>query len=648
MEFEVRSFEDAYATVSSVVSEEGGFVSATNSEKLANGKVRGSIVLRVPPEHLDRMLMKLRALGDLKSQQISANDVTKQYTDLDSELRALRAMESRLIDIIKTANGEVKDLVVAEKQLGEYRVRIEKIEGEMRYYNNLISMATLTVTAYEKDIQTPTAAQEQENVSMSIEAEDVEAKYADARKIIEDAKGRIVDSELKKHDADQFAAQIVADIPPDKADFVASQLKQIGKIAGFNRDRKQTTTGGSGAPNVQVEQKPTRFTLSLYNLANIAPRETTVLTIAVHDVEGSYNSILSMVRKQDGSRPTGRVVTSNLNGQQPDQMTADIRADVIAADADSVTGSIRQLGEVMNSTLSENPDTANVTSAKRGLQLRLVNANAVTARESRTLSMVAVQVPEAYGKLVASVQTLEAAGNAHLLASQLNQSDPRTVNATLAFDVRRESLPSVQKTFAEAGIDTLSQNIVRSTDTASTLDSKIHFQIDELKSADALSPRRTTTLGLETENVEKSMDTLRTELEKDGVKHSDYSLSKEASGRVVGHLVMDVPVANAMTVLGQIRDIGGAERVHQVVDDPQVPETRFTRERIDLTLSSREAIVGNDRGLATTMRAALASAAAALLWSVYLIVTGVLFVGPWIGIAWVGWRVLRRRKAPVT
>ena len=652
VEFEVRSFDYAFVTISSVVGEEGGFVSSTSSDKLANGKVRGNVVVRVPPEHLDRMLLKLRALGDLKSQQIGANDITKEYTDLESELRALRAMESRMIDIIKTGNGQVKDLVVAEKQLGEYRVRIEKIEGDIRYYNNLVGMATLTITAYEKDIQTPTAAQEQENVALSVETEDVETKYGEARKIVDEAKGRIIESDLKKHDAGEYAAEIVAEVPPEKADFVAAQLKQLGVVATFTRDRKQTTTGGNGAPTVQVEQKPTRFSISLYNLANIAPRETAVLTIAVRDVEGAYKTVLGAVRKVPEAgklgdvqpKPIGRVVTSNLSGQQ-DQMAADIRADVTSAEADKVLESIRGLGEVMNSSLTENPDTANVTSAKRGIQLRIVNIVAVPAREARSLNTVAAQVPEAYGKLVGALQGLESSGGAHILTSQLNQSDPRTVNATLAFDVRRDALPAIDKAFAEAGIDILSRNVTRSNDTANTLDTKVHFQIDSLQSADTLPARRTTTLGIEADQVEKVLATLRGELDKDGITHIQYSVSKEASGRVTGHVVVDVPVGSAMTVLGQIRDMGGEEKVDQVVDDPGVPETRFAKERIDLTVSSRESIVGEDRGIGATVRAALGSAAAALLWSLYLIVTGVLFVGPWVGIAWVGWRVSRRRKA---
>ena len=514
-------------------------------------------------------------------------------------------------------------------------------------------MATLTITAYEKDIQTPTAAQEQENVTMNVETEDVESKYTDARKIIDDVKGRIIDSELQKHDAGQFAANITAEVPPDKADFVAAQLKQLGTIANFNRDRKQTTTGGNGAPTVQVEQKPTRFTIALYNLANIAPRETALLTIAVPNVEAAFKDVITDVRRvpDDGKlgdrqpKPIGRIVTSAINGQQPDQMSADIRADISADQADTVLASIRALGEVMSSSLSENPDTANVTAAKRGLQLRIVNVASVPARESRTLTTVAAAVPDAYNKLITALQSLESAGSARILTSQLNQSDPRTINAQLAFDIRRDSLPAIDKAFTDAGIDTLARNITRSNDTANTLDSKVHFQIDQLQSADALSPKRTTTLGIEADNVENAVNNLRAQLEKDGIAHIQYNISKESSGRITAHLIADVPVASTMTVLNHIHDIGGTEKVNQVIKNTQVPDTRFAKDRIDLTLSSRDSLVASDHGLLATTRAALASAAAALLWSLYLILTGLLFIGPWLALAWLLYRITKRRKA---
>src|SRR5207244_13268012 len=97
--------------------EEQGFVATGNSEKRQNGKVRGTVVVRVPPDRLDTLLLKLRALGDLKSQRIGSEDVTKHYTDLESRLRAARTMEERLLKIIKEGKGEIKDLLQAERQL---------------------------------------------------------------------------------------------------------------------------------------------------------------------------------------------------------------------------------------------------------------------------------------------------------------------------------------------------------------------------------------------------------------------------------------------------------------------------------------------------------------------------------------------------
>ena len=76
------------------------------------------------------------------------------------------------------------------------------------------------------------------------------------------------------------------------------------------------------------------------------------------------------------------------------------------------------------------------------------------------------------------------------ISSQLNQSDARNVNATLAFEARRDALPAVEKAFKDAGVDFLSRNIVRSTDTAGTLDTKIRFRIEGgMVSADSLEPR---------------------------------------------------------------------------------------------------------------------------------------------------------------
>jgi len=211
IEFEIESFDSAVAAITKLVTAiRGGFVATVNSEKLANGKVRGSVVVRMPPESLDTFVLDLRKElgrgGELKGLRIGSQDITKQYTDLESRLKAARTMEERLLNIIKTGKGEIKDLLNAEKELGVWRTKIEEIEGELRYYSNLASLSTLTITLAEKEIRAPYAMLETERVQMGLEVEDVDKAQQQALAAVAAAKGRVTRSELKQMAAGQFQA----------------------------------------------------------------------------------------------------------------------------------------------------------------------------------------------------------------------------------------------------------------------------------------------------------------------------------------------------------------------------------------------------------------------------------------------------------
>src|SRR5207249_3252321 len=112
-------------------------------------------------------------IGDLKTQRIAAQDITKQYTDISSALRAAQAMQERLLDIIKNGKGAVKDLLEAEKQLGVWREKVEQLEGEIRFYDSQVALSTLVLTLFERDIRMAAIASEAETVTMALETEKV-------------------------------------------------------------------------------------------------------------------------------------------------------------------------------------------------------------------------------------------------------------------------------------------------------------------------------------------------------------------------------------------------------------------------------------------------------------------------------------------
>ena len=70
VELEIVSFDDAVQKITALATEERGYVATTNSQKQANGKLRGQVIVKVLPENLDRFLQKIRALGELKNQTL--------------------------------------------------------------------------------------------------------------------------------------------------------------------------------------------------------------------------------------------------------------------------------------------------------------------------------------------------------------------------------------------------------------------------------------------------------------------------------------------------------------------------------------------------------------------------------------------------
>jgi prepilin-type processing-associated H-X9-DG protein len=634
MEFEVDSFDSALATLTKLSSESGGFVSTTDSTKLPNGKVKGEVILRIPPDRLDLFVLSLRALGDLKNQQITAQDVTKEYTDLESELTAAKAMQARLMDLINSGKGTVKELLGVEQELGVWREKIEKAEGEIRYYNNLVGMSTLTVTLFERDIRTAASAVETETADVGIETEDVEKARTDALKAIDDAKGRVVESKLQRFDAGQLAAHITADVPPESAGTVIDRLKQLGKVARLEVNRQQTAAAGSdpAAAPLKVETKPTRLLVSLYNLANIAPRQSTNITLAANDVETAYAALVTTAKT--GS---GRVVNSNVNRDDPARANGSVVFEVPPDKLETTLAGIKALGEVLKLAAVENPDTQNTTDAKHGLTVTLVSLASVQPRETVQQAVAATDVPAAYHAI------LDAAGAAHgrIITAQLNEQDRQNITGQIDVEVLRAHLPAMDKALSTAG-DTVARDVSRSADAQNTVDSKLLLRLNVM-AADRLPPRETATLEVEVADVDKAVGDAQTVAVAAGGQVAEATVNKDREGRETGKTTVEIPLAKLGEVLSQLKN-AGTVRAIESSRDPKAPSGPLAHAQIEITYETAGSLVTANTGLWATVRNGLATSVTGLLWSLQLLVIGLCLIGPWVAVIWVIWKLWKRRK----
>jgi hypothetical protein len=421
MDFEVDSFDAAAAIVTRLVGgTKGAFIATVNSDKLANGKVKGTITVRTPPEALDKLVADLRRElhGDLKGMKIGSQDITKQYTDLESRLRAARTMEQRLLQIIKDGKGEIKDLVAAERELGVWRTKIEEIEGELRYYANLVSLSTLTISLTEKEIRAAAAVTESEKVQAGIEVEDVDKAYQQALAAVAEAKGRVAKSELKQLAAGQFNATLQFDVPPDASGPMRDRLRQLGRVARLEIDRSQNPVGGTTPADAKVKRGDTTFVVQIYNLANIEPRETVTLGVAAIDVRAAFQALRDAAAKSGG-----RVKVAQLAEQDAQNVSAQFAVEIRRADEGPIQAALAAAGEVLGRQVTRAPETDQYTDSKLLYNVTLLSVNNLRPRETATLTLevadvsqsaavLATQIADAGGRQVSSDSSTEQNGKA--------------------------------------------------------------------------------------------------------------------------------------------------------------------------------------------------------------------------------------------
>lgn len=136
--------------ISRMAEEMGGFVVSANlyqSELESGAPVwRGSVTIRVPAERLNDALEQIKSESsqDPISENITSQDVTGEYTDLESRLGNLEAAEEQLTRIMESA-VRTEDVLSVYNQLVQTREQIEVIKGQMKYYEQSAAMSAVSV-----------------------------------------------------------------------------------------------------------------------------------------------------------------------------------------------------------------------------------------------------------------------------------------------------------------------------------------------------------------------------------------------------------------------------------------------------------------------------------------------------------------------
>ena len=404
VELEILSFDNAVQKITAVANEEHGYIATTDSEKQANGKRRGQVVVKVLPENLDRFLQKIRSLGELKNQTLGTEDVTKAYFDTDARLKNAHVMEQRLIDMLKTKTGKVSDLLQVEKELGRVREEIEKMQGELKYWDSQVQFATVTISLTEKDMEEPAAFLLRERAQLALYAPDVEKIYNEIKSLAS-RKVQITNAELNRDYAGRISAQVSMLIAPEESDGVIAGVKAFGRVENFQTQIQRTAQGGSGmSENARTKRDKVELNIAISREEQEQAFQQTSLRIRTSSVDEKAKELRALTEKQGG-----RVRSSTFSRDPDGRAVANVSLRVPMKNYLAIMQSLDSLGKVENVSVQRQDRTdtqINEASAPADVSIQVYSQGNIVTEESGLLATLRRTLTQSAGAIMWSLRMI--------------------------------------------------------------------------------------------------------------------------------------------------------------------------------------------------------------------------------------------------
>ena len=107
-----------------------------------------SLTIRVPDDKLQNFVESVESQSNITYSSSSSEDVTLQYADIETRIKALRTEEDRLLDFMEKAET-IEDMMSVEDRLTEVQYELQSYEAKIRTMDNKISYSTINLSIDE-------------------------------------------------------------------------------------------------------------------------------------------------------------------------------------------------------------------------------------------------------------------------------------------------------------------------------------------------------------------------------------------------------------------------------------------------------------------------------------------------------------------
>jgi hypothetical protein len=150
IQLEVENVTAALDPLRSIAASRGGYLGSLSVSSVYGDRLHAVATIRVPSREFEPTIAEIKGLGSLKSESLSADDVTEEYVDLEARRSALAGQLAQYTRIMEKAVN-VSEILEVQVQIERVQVELDRIDGRLRYLDNRVDYATITVTLQESE-----------------------------------------------------------------------------------------------------------------------------------------------------------------------------------------------------------------------------------------------------------------------------------------------------------------------------------------------------------------------------------------------------------------------------------------------------------------------------------------------------------------
>jgi len=155
LQIQVKDFNKTQLNIENKVEKYGGYIVDSNVYKENDQQLSGHMTVRIPEKHFQTFLTDTEEeAAEVLARNVSGQDVTEQYVDLESRLKSKRAVEERLLAFMEEAK-KTEDLLKISNDLATVQEDIEVIVGKMKYLENQSAYSTIEIAMHEDRVIVP-------------------------------------------------------------------------------------------------------------------------------------------------------------------------------------------------------------------------------------------------------------------------------------------------------------------------------------------------------------------------------------------------------------------------------------------------------------------------------------------------------------